>query len=258
MAISAAFKDAQSAKAPATVGAPVPASTGAKTGAKKDSLNNKFRREGNAIRESEGFDKTIEGSKSDKVAFVACLGDPSRPQPRKEGKEDIPSFVVVGYALKALEDMMVPKANLKANFKSLMDVEEMTEVPVKEGETFYVNVFEAGVLIAKAVYAGKFTGEGESVSMSLKFSKDREEPLPVLKKDTKGSIKLNMIEIADMVANPNGGKEIPKIKDEFAEKYAVLYTKRSAGRRGSSTPAVSGEAQKDLAAAFTAYIKNKY
>lgn len=226
----------------------------------KSSSHEAFRSKGASIRQAKSAeDKALEGSKSEKVVFLGCLGDPNKPQPRRDGKEDVPSIVVVGYKFKALEDMMIPNAPLKANFKTLMDVEDMTEVPVKANEEFILNVFETGALISRPEYAGRFTGEGTSVSITIKFSKSRTEPMPVLKKDTKGSIKEVMIEVADMIPDPSNpdGKGTPKVKAEYAEKFGVLYTKRKAGKTGTSSKAQSGEVQADLAAAFNAYINSR-
>ena len=205
-------------------------------------------------------EKQLEGSKSDKVVFVGALGDPNKPQSRKENNQDIPSYVVVGYAFKALEDMTVPRADLKKQFKNFMDVGQLTEETVKAGETFYLNVFETGVLISKPVYAGSFTGEGTTVTLSAKYAQNREEPLPVLNKVGKGSVKENMILIADMIgADPaNKVKGTPQIKDEFASKFAVLYEKRVAGKKGSSAGnKATGESTKDIAAAFNAYLASR-
>ena len=246
------------AEAPKTATAPQVG--GATTATKASSDHEAFRAKGASLRQAKSAEeKAIEGSKSDKVVFIGCLGDPNKPQPRREGKEDVPSIVVVGYKFKALEDMMVPHAPLKQNFKTLMDVEDMTEVPVKAGEEFNLNVFETGALISRPEFAGRFTGEGNSVSITIKFSKSRTEPMPVLKRDGKGSIKETMFEVADMIPNPSdpNGKGTPKVKDEYADKFGVLYTKRKAGKTGSTAKAQSGEVQADLAAAFNAYIKNR-
>lgn len=203
-------------------------------------------------------EKQLEGSKSDKVVFVGALGDPNKPQSRKENNQDIPSYVVVGYAFKALEDMTVPRADLKKQFKNFMDVGQLTEETVKAGETFYLNVFETGVLISKPIYAGSFTGEGTTVTLSAKYAQNREEPLPVLNKVGKGSVKENMILVADMVGAGEGVKGTPKVKDEFASKFSVLYEKRVAGKKGSSAGnRASGESTKDIAAAFQAFIKSR-
>lgn len=203
-------------------------------------------------------EKQLEGSKSDKVAFIGALGDPNKPQFRKENKKDIPSHVVVGYAFKALEDMEVPRADIKSGFKSFMDVGPMSKEQVKAGETFYLNVFETGALISETVYGGTFSGEGTTVTLAVKFAQNREEPLPVLNKQGKGSVKENMILIADMVgADPEKKiKGTPKIKEEFASKFSVLYEKRVGGKKGSSAGSkATGETTKDIAMAFQAYIK---
>lgn len=215
--------------------------------------------QGSAIREKMSEEeKQVEGSKSDKVVFVGALGDPNKPQARKQDNQDIPSYTVVGYAFKALEDITVPVANLKSGFKSFMDVEPMSEKQVKAGETFYLNVFETGTLISKPVYAGTFNGEGNEVFLTVKYAQNREEPLPVLKKVGKGSVKENMILIADMIGAVDGKKGTPKIKDEFAEKFSVIYEKRVAGKKGSSAGnKKAGESTKDIAAAFNAYISSR-
>ncbi len=226
----------------------------------RTSKHDAFKAKGEALREKMTTEqKALEGSKSDKIKFISCLGNPDKPQPRRDKKQDIPSVLVVGYRFKALEDVVVPKANLKEGFKSLMDVEDMVDVQIKAGQEFDLNIFEAGVLISRPEYAGKFTGEGESVSLTLKFSESRPDPLPVLNKDTAGSIKISMIHVADMIADPANpkGKGIPKVKEEFAEKFGVLFTKKSAGKKSTSAGKKSGEVQKDLAAAFSAYIKGK-
>ena len=228
----------------------------------KNTEHERFLAEGHALRSKmTPEEKQLEGSKSDKVAFVAALGDPNKPQYRKEEKKDIPSYVVVGYAFKALEDMEIPRANLKRKFANFMDVEPMDTETVKAGETFYLNVFETGALISQTPYAGTFSGEGTAVTLSLKHSQNRTEPLPVLNKQGKGSIKENMILIADMVgADPaNKVKGKPQIKPEFASKFSVLYEKRDAnGKRGNGAGAkAAGETTKDLAFAFQNYLKKK-
>ena len=241
---------------PVATAAPATAAPKAETTQNGD--HEAFRLSGESIRKSKSADeKALEGSKSGAIAFVACLGDPNKPQPRRDGKEDVDSFVVVGYRFKAIEAVSVPKANLKSGFKSLMDVEDMTEVAIKKGQTFDLNIFEAGVLISRPEYSGRFTGEDKEVSLTIKFSKTRKEPLPVLKLDGKGSIKLGMILVADMVPTAGNPKGTPKVKDEFAEKFAVLYIRKSAGSRSAAKVAQKGESQADLAAAFNAYVQSR-
>lgn len=250
------------ATASAGTTAPAPAVTGT-TNAKKgrDNRHDALVNQGRAIRtKMTDEEKQLEGSKSDKVAFVGALGDPNKPQFRKENNEDKPSYVVVGYAFEALEDCVVPRADIKSGFKNFMDVGAMTEENVKAGETFYLNIYETGAMISKSIYAGSFSGKGVTVTLGAKYAQNREEPLPVLNKQGKGSVKENMILIADMQgADPaNKVKGTPVIKDEFASKFSVLYEKRVAGRPGTGKSAkAAGESTKDIAAAFNAFLAGR-
>lgn len=248
--------------ATASAGTTAPAVTGTTNAKKgKDDRHDALVNQGRAIRtKMTDEEKQLEGSKSDKIAFVGALGDPNKPQFRKENNEDKPSFVVVGYAFEALEDCVVPRADIKSGFKNFMDVSPMTEENVKAGETFYLNTYETGAMISKPIYAGSFSGKGVTVTLGAKYAQNREEPLPVLNKQGKGSVKENMILIADMQgADPaNKVKGTPVIKEEFASKFSVLYEKRVAGKPGTgkSTKA-AGESTKDIAAAFNAFLAGR-
>lgn len=222
--------------------------------------NAAFRAKGAALRAGMSEDqKAVEGSKRDKVKFICALGDPNKKQSRKEGKASIDSFVVVGYKVKVLEDMTVPNAPLKQDFTSLIDTEPSTEVAVKAGQEVILNIAELGEFISREEFAGQFTGEGEEVVITAKNAQNRPEPLPVLKKlSGVGSIKANMELIADMVGAGDGKKGTPKIKDEFKEKFGVLYTKKSAGKKSTGgTAKNNGEAAADIAAAFRALYASK-
>lgn len=198
--------------------------------------------------------KAVEGSKQDKIAFVAALGDPNRKQARVAGSVSLPSNVVVGYKFKALEDVDVPVENLKPNFKNLIDVEFSAETRhVKAGEEFHLNLVETADFISRLEYAGRFTGEGITVGISAKSSKDRPgEPLPILGKIGGGSIKEGMQFVADMVGVTEDSKGTPKIKPEYEDSFGVLYTKRSLSKKTAGAPKKSGEGQADIAAAFRA------
>lgn len=250
---------AKGATAPAGTAPAVTGTTTTKKG--NDGRHDALVNQGRAIRtKMTDEEKQLEGSKSDKIAFVGALGDPNKPQFRKENNEDKPSYVVVGYAFKALEDCVVPRADIKSGFKNFMDVGPMSEESVKAGETFYLNVFETGAMISKSIYAGSFSGEGVTVTLGAKYAQNREEPLPVLNKQGKGSVKENMILIADMQgADPhNKVKGTPVIKEEFASKFSVLYEKRVAGKPGSGSKAkAAGESTKDIAAAFNAFLASR-
>lgn len=232
------------------------ADTSVKTGASK---NDQFKATGAAARAQMSEDqKAIEGTKSDKVAFICALGDPNKKQSRKEGKENKDSNVVVGYKFKILEDMEVPNAPLKADWKTLIDVEPATMVPVKAGQIVSLNLVETGMFICRTEFAGKFTGEGTEVNISAKHSQNRQEPLPALRNGaSSGSIKANMELIADMVGASDTNKGTPKIKDEFAEKFSMLYTKKSAGKKNAGGSRKEGESTKDIAAAFRALYAKK-
>lgn len=221
-----------------------------------------FKAKGRAIRAQMTDDqKQAEGSKSDKVAFVCALGDPARKQARVENKTSIPSYVVVGYKFKALEDMTVPQANLKKQGrKNLLDTEEPTERQVKAGQEFHLNLVETAMLISRVEYAGRFSGEGVQVALSVKTAQDREEPLPILNKIGAGSIKENMELIADMIGGDGTDKNrgTPKCKAEYEETFGALYIRSTATKGGSmARQQVSGEGQKDIAAAFRAYYGSK-
>ena len=66
------------------------------TTAKKKTANTKvetFKNQGAALRKTntDVYAEGVEGSKQDKVAFVAALGNPAKSQPRIEGNMNKPS-----------------------------------------------------------------------------------------------------------------------------------------------------------------------
>ena len=196
--------------------------------------------------------KEAEGSKSDKIAFVACLGNPARSQSRKvEGRYD-PSYQVVGYKFRALEDVNVPVAPFKEGCKDILEVVKSDATrPVKAGEEFDLNVMETAFLICRPEYAGSFNGEGRGVFISPTISATRQDPAPCMKA-TEGSIKENMILVAEMVdqtPDGKGGRAIVKPEYEaFAELFKARSTRRSGGASAASK--AKGESVKNTAAAF--------
>lgn len=209
-----------------------------------------FKASGEAIRAQMSDDqKAIEGSKSDKVAFVACLGNPARAQARKTGGEYTDSYQVVGYQLKVLEDCAVPVAPLAEQCKDILDVVTPPSMRnAKAGEVVNLNVVETAMFISRPEYAGTFAGEGKTVYISAVSSQARKDPYPCLK-TTDGSIKENMILIAEMEGQENGKGGVPRIKEEFAA-FAPLYVKKKSKRAGSGASRVQGDAIKNTAAAF--------
>lgn len=245
-----AARNGEAAAAGTPTGTPTPGGKGV------NGKTEAFKAKGAAIRAQMTDDqKAVEGSKSDKVAFVCALGDPSRKQARVENKTSVPSYVVVGYKFRALEAMTVPKAPLKQGMKTILDVEEATERQVAAGEEFSLNIVETAMLISKVEYAGRFSGEGTQVALSVKTSNDREEPLPILNKVGAGSIKENMELIADMVGGDGTEKNrgTAQVKPEYAETFGALYTRRSLTKKSAGAAKKAGEGQADIAAAFRAY-----
>lgn len=248
MALKDKIANAQGEQAKAT---PAPAT---KTVTKTDA----FKQQGASLRAQMSEDeKALEGSKSDKVAFVCALGDPNRKQARVENKATIPSYVVVGYKFKVLEDMTVPFAPIRQDMKTVLDVEPATERQVKAGDVVALNIVETAMFISRMEFAGKFTGEGTSVFLSAKTSQDRPEPLPILNKTGNGSIKDNMELIADMIGADANTKGTPQIKEEYKESFGAIYAKKSLTKKSAGSAKKAGEGQADIAAAFRNYYASK-
>lgn len=212
-----------------------------------------FKNDGIAARKALTEDqKAAEGSKSDTITFKGCLGNPARPQSRVQKGTSVPSLTVVGYEFVSSEPITVDVIPIKEGFKSLSDVDyaNASQKQVAAGEIFALNAMETAALIARNEYAGKFSGEGKEVTLSAKFANDRPDPLPILK-TSEGSIKDVMNPVADMV----DGK--PIVKEQYAEKFAVLFTRKKATKTGSAKSNQSGEAEKNIAAAFRQFLEGK-
>lgn len=238
-------KTEQAAPAPDTTPAPKAGTTA------NSNAGSEFRNTGASLRASLSDDqKAAEGSKSDKVEFIAVLMNPAKKSSRVENKKSIPSHPVVGYKLRLLEDAMVPYAPLKSNNE--LDVENITYVQHKAGEVISLNIIETGAFISKVEYGGRFCGNGKAVVIGAAFSKERPgEPRPVLNlEENSGSIKTSMELIADMKTIDGG--TVAVVKDEFKDTFGKLFIKKTVGnkpnRNGQNK--VAGESYKNLAAAF--------
>lgn len=218
-----------------------------------------FRKKGADARANMTEDqKQQEGARSGNVEFICALGDPSRKQSRVDNSTSVPSHVVVGYKFKVNEDTTVPFAPIAEGWKTPLDVEEPTERPVKSGEIVNLNVVETARFIVRLEYGGRFTGGNTSVGITAKYAKDRPEPLPVLTKLGRGSIKENMELIADMIGADDKNAGTPAIKEEYKASFSALYRKKSLGSKSTGSAQADGETQKVLAAAFRAiYAKGK-
>lgn len=204
-------------------------------------------------------DKAKEGSMRGAVAFVCALGNPKQKQDRVEKGKSVPCYKPVGYKFKALQDIMVPVIPLKENYNSLIDVaiENATEVPVKAGETFICNLREYGALISKTEFNGIFNGEGREVFLGVTFSGTREEPYPILKA-AEGSIKETMELVANVEEVKGTDGAVTKkytVKDEFAEKFGMLFKARSTSRSGAGSARASeaGVSASNIARALQDY-----
>lgn len=253
MAFSEALNEGQTTVAPEQA-APAPDTTPAPKAGTTANANAgaKFRDTGASLRENLSDDqKAAEGSKSDKVEFIAVLMNPAKKSSRVENKKSIPSHPVVGYKLRLLEDAMVPYAPLKSNNE--LDVENITYVQRKAGEVISLNIIETGAFISMVEYGGRFCGNGKAVVIGAAFSKERQgEPRPVLNlEENIGSIKTSMELIADM-KTVEGGGSVAVVKDEFKDTFGKLFVKKSVGAKPNrgGQPKTAGESYKNLAAAF--------
>lgn len=249
MAITDELKNANGA-----VEAPKAPTAGASSEASQ--LNAQFRAKGTAIRANmSDAEKQAEGSKSATLEFVHALGNPRKTQPRKEGNQTIPSIQVVGFTFKTTEDIDVPVyPYLEGASSSLLKVDFTKETKhIAAGTEFNLNLMETAGLLSRVEYAGKATGGSKPVALSSTVSKERKEPLPQLRLEAaNGSVKEGMVEVATKDAST--GKWI--VKPEF-EEYKNLFIQRAGGRPGTGAPKASGEATKDIAAAFRDFIAKK-
>lgn len=128
------------------------------------------------------------GIKSDKLEFVAALGDPSRddvtPADVKKGTPKRIDPTIVGYAFKVLEDMEVPECgtgdDLKDNPMSYKDKDGKRMA--KAGETIYLTRFETGMLLSQPEFNSRVTGGNMPVSVSYTFfgPKPKDGALPTV------------------------------------------------------------------------------
>lgn len=209
----------------------------------KDSKVEQFKRDGASLRAAMSEDqKALEGSKSDTIEFVSCLGNPMKKRNRKTEGKYVDAVAVVGYRFKSTEDIQVPVAPFKDEPKDQYDVNKTGEKrAVKAGEEFDVNVIEAAILMSQVEYAGTASGGGQEVYMYPNSSQDSAMPRPAFR-STGGSIKENTIMIAEKV-----GEEW-QVKPGF-EAFAAVVKKR-AGRSKGAGKGKSRDNIKDAAAAF--------
>jgi hypothetical protein len=215
-----------------------------------------FTAEGAAIRaQLSDEEKQVEGSKSDKIAFVRALWNPAKPQSYVDGGETKKGYVVVGYKFKALEDVDVPVCPINSAKDLHVNTSTGETAHVKAGEEFVLNIMETGKLIARPEYAGRFSGGDNPVVLRAAASKKRGSCIPTLGRANKeaGSIKDGAETIAIMEGADGEHRGTPKVKDEYAEKFGKLFVRATSARRAGGKKQAS---EKDLAAAFNAFLNN--
>lgn len=216
---------------------------------------------------------------SDKIAFVASLGNPLRDDVTKitvDGKEEkkVTPFIV-GYRFKALMDIVIPDCGTTDAFKkNYMDYNDITgKREVKAGETFDVTPFEMAALASYQEINRTFAGGDRVATCAYAFKqfrgkmssgtgvKDEEVPRAMLRL-AQGSIKdCEIIPVLTMTKEMDAsGKERRKgtINPGF-EKWAPLckVTERSVGApRGEGSRAKTNTYDQN-AANFAALIAQK-
>ena len=215
-------------------------------------------------------------SKSNLVALVAPLGDPSHPDTTitESGEKKVTSYIV-GYRFKALADLEVPECGLgddaRTNLMSFKD--KNGRRMVKAGETFDLTRFETGMLLAPPEFNGRISGEGKNFYATFQTgtiktkngqvaqtTQTNDIPTVSLKPDGKGSIK--DMKIIDVLTSKNVQGNGGVVRKERAiikgfEKWAPLClekTRMSSGGSGSSAPANTRNAK---AEAFLAIVSKK-
>lgn len=232
-----------------------------------------------AVATAPQVEDSILGSKSETVAFVAPLGDPSHPDTTtdKEGNKSVTPYIV-GYRFKALEDIEVPECGLdtdaKKNLMSFIVANKNNKKMVKAGETFDLTRFETGLMLAVPEFNGRISGEGKGftavyqsvVAKSKKgalgeTSSATEIPTVALKAD-EGSIKeYKIIDVLTFtkVTGENGvTRKERKIIPGF-EKWEPLCIAQVArtSKAGSSSTSSKKVARNKKAEAFLQIVAKK-
>lgn len=218
------------------------------------------------------------GKLADKLAFVCCLGDPSKDDVIYEkdasGKAKVKRVdpTIVGYRFKAEVDLEVPDVKPGDDFKSnLMSYTGDTTATrtVKAGTEFDLTKFETGMLISREEFNGRALGGAIKVSCSYQTQskKTSSGAIATTKGATVPGIALRAIEgsIKDVPIVPvlkfttttvttDNGKQMPRKERQIIEgfeKWEPLCKARVVtGGRSSSGSASNVNKRNDLAAQF--------
>ena len=229
---------------------------------KAETLVDRFKKSGRDARTNMTDDqKAIEGSDSDKVAFVACLMNPMKIQQRQTKQGPVKSYQVVGYKFKLNKDIVLPVAPLQSadviDCAPVRDDDKATPA----GTVVALNLVETAALMSRIEFAGKFSGDPNAVVTLHVKASEKDGTAPVYKPNLKcegKSIKESFEYIAtfDTKTEKNANGDMverhtsPVIIPEYAEKFGKLLEKKSAARGQGKAPAAKGESSKDIAAAF--------
>lgn len=220
------------------------------------------------------------GELSDKLHFIAALGDPSRdditPASADGKKEKRVDPTIVGYQFKAEIDLEVPDCPPDADFSAtnLMSCTRGTEENtrhVKAGEVFNLTKFETAMLISRPEFNARATGGDRRVYCSYpstqrlsangkiaKTSSTNAIPTIALKAES-GSIKdYEMVPVLSYTKEVVNGrtKKTRTIIPGF-EKWAALCADRVATRATGTKAATKANVRNEGAAAFLAIAKNR-
>lgn len=194
------------------------------------------------------------GSMSDKIEFIAALGDPSRddvtPANIEKGIAKRVDPTIVGYAFKVLVDMEIPDCgtgeDLKDNPMSYKDKDG--KKMVKAGETIYLTRFETGMLLSRPEFNTRVTGGNMPVCVAYTFygPKSKEGNLPTVTSTTRipsvtlrpaqtgQSIKdIQMIPVLSFTSekDANGRNRKKRTINPGFEKWAPLCSERTVAAR---------------------------
>lgn len=158
------------------------------------------------------------GTMSDKIALIATLCDPSRPDKtvRKDPKtgKDYEHVIgtIVGYQFKALDNIEVPNVGTSIFYKSDgMDFNPETKnatIAVKKGEVFNLTHFETAKMLSTPEYNGEVTGETKG-SMKVVIAYQKPGAVPKKRPDGRLALPLAYLRAAEKGVSIRDLKQVP-------------------------------------------------
>lgn len=224
-------------------------------------------------------------SMSDKIEFIASLGDPSNDdvttKKQPDGTEQkVVTPTIVGYQFKALEDMEIPDCGLTIGFKKdamNYDPEKMQNKRMaKAGEIINLTPFETALLLSPPEFNGKVCGGDKVLYLVYNQKSLRRKdgtlntvsdatrfPRAALRAEKGKSVRdypiVNVLTYEDAVA-PNGSKIKNRTIIAGFEKWDVLCQKSvrtSAGGSGRTSKADGRKQYHDGASVFMSIYNAK-